>query len=143
MAATYTDEDIKTLDWREHIRLRPGMYIGKLGDGSSPDDGIYVLLKEVIDNPEQAAKDYVAAVPQHAGKEKAMEDIMRRYAKLVYGPANANLGKFDEKRLAAVHTLPFRNQRSSANREQARKRYRRIRRRIAARAARGGDRRRR
>jgi topoisomerase-4 subunit B len=50
MAATYTDEDIKTLDWREHIRLRPGMYIGKLGDGSSPDDGIYVLLKEVIDN---------------------------------------------------------------------------------------------
>ena len=55
-------------------------------------------LKEVIDDPEQASKDYVAAVPQHAGKEKAMEDIMRRYAKLVYGPANANLGKFDEKR---------------------------------------------
>src|SRR5580692_655476 len=46
----YTEESIKTLDWREHIRLRPGMYIGKLGDGSSPDDGIYVLLKEVIDN---------------------------------------------------------------------------------------------
>ncbi len=46
----YNEESIKSLDWREHIRLRPGMYIGKLGDGSSPDDGIYVLLKEVIDN---------------------------------------------------------------------------------------------
>lgn len=46
----YTEESIKSLDWREHIRLRPGMYIGKLGDGSSPDDGIYVLVKEVIDN---------------------------------------------------------------------------------------------
>jgi topoisomerase-4 subunit B len=46
----YTEESIKSLDWREHIRLRPGMYIGKLGDGSSPDDGIYVMVKEVIDN---------------------------------------------------------------------------------------------
>lgn len=46
----YTEESIKSLDWREHIRLRPGMYIGKLGDGSSADDGIYVLLKEVLDN---------------------------------------------------------------------------------------------
>ena len=46
----YNEESVKTLDWREHIRLRPGMYIGKLGDGNSPDDGIYVLLKEVIDN---------------------------------------------------------------------------------------------
>ena len=46
----YNEESIKSLDWREHIRLRPGMYIGKLGDGSSPDDGIYVLLKEVVDN---------------------------------------------------------------------------------------------
>ena len=46
----YNEDSVKTLDWREHIRLRPGMYIGKLGDGSSPDDGIYVLLKEVIDN---------------------------------------------------------------------------------------------
>ena len=48
--ARYTEEDIKTLEWREHVRLRPGMYIGKRGDGSAPDDGIYVLLKEVIDN---------------------------------------------------------------------------------------------
>ncbi len=47
---TYTEENIRHLDWREHIRLRPGMYIGKLGDGSSQDDGIYVLIKEVIDN---------------------------------------------------------------------------------------------
>jgi len=46
----YSEEHIKTLDWREHIRLRPGMYIGKLGDGSSQDDGIYVMLKEVMDN---------------------------------------------------------------------------------------------
>lgn len=46
----YTEDSIRSLDWKEHIRFRPGMYIGKLGDGSSPDDGIYVLLKEVIDN---------------------------------------------------------------------------------------------
>jgi len=46
----YNEASIKSLDWKEHIRLRPGMYIGKLGDGSSPDDGIYVMLKEVIDN---------------------------------------------------------------------------------------------
>ena len=50
MAANYTEADIKSLDWREHIRLRPGMYVGKLGDGSSQDDGLYILLKEVIDN---------------------------------------------------------------------------------------------
>lgn len=47
---SYSGDDIKTLDWKEHIRLRPGMYIGKLGDGSQNDDGIYVLLKEVLDN---------------------------------------------------------------------------------------------
>jgi topoisomerase-4 subunit B len=46
----YTEDSIKSLDWREHIRLRPGMYIGKLGDGSAQDDGIYVLVKEVLDN---------------------------------------------------------------------------------------------
>jgi topoisomerase-4 subunit B len=46
----YTEDSIKSLDWREHIRLRPGMYIGKLGDGSAYDDGIYVLIKEIIDN---------------------------------------------------------------------------------------------
>ncbi len=46
----YNEDNIRSLDWREHIRLRPGMYIGKLGDGSSPDDGIYILLKEVLDN---------------------------------------------------------------------------------------------
>lgn len=48
--SNYTEDNIRSLDWKEHIRLRPGMYIGKLGDGGSPDDGIYVLLKEVIDN---------------------------------------------------------------------------------------------
>src|SRR5210317_397789 len=50
MTANYSEDTIRTLDWKEHIRKRPGMYIGKLGDGSSPDDGIYILLKEVIDN---------------------------------------------------------------------------------------------
>ncbi|MGB1451454.1 MAG: DNA topoisomerase IV subunit B, partial [Marinirhabdus sp.] len=48
--AQYTEDNIRSLDWKEHIRMRPGMYIGKLSDGSTPDDGIYILLKEVIDN---------------------------------------------------------------------------------------------
>ncbi len=48
--ASYTEDSIRSLDWREHIRMRPGMYIGKLGDGSAPDDGIYVLVKEILDN---------------------------------------------------------------------------------------------
>lgn len=48
--AEYTEDDVVTLEWQEHIRLRPGMYIGKLGDGTASDDGIYVLLKEVMDN---------------------------------------------------------------------------------------------
>ena len=47
---SYTEDEITTLTWNEHIRRRPGMYIGKLGDGTSSDDGIYVLLKEVLDN---------------------------------------------------------------------------------------------
>ena len=46
----YNEDNIRSLDWKEHIRMRPGMYIGKLGDGSSSDDGIYILLKEVLDN---------------------------------------------------------------------------------------------
>ncbi|MFP4018399.1 MAG: ATP-binding protein, partial [Bacteroidales bacterium] len=50
MVENYSEETIRTLEWKEHIRKRPGMYIGKLGDGSSQDDGIYVLMKEVIDN---------------------------------------------------------------------------------------------
>ena len=48
--ANYNEDSIRSLDWKEHIRLRPGMYIGKLGNGSSPDDGVYILLKEVLDN---------------------------------------------------------------------------------------------
>ena len=47
---TYTEANIKSLDWKEHIRLRPGMYIGKLGNGDAMDDGIYILIKEVLDN---------------------------------------------------------------------------------------------
>jgi len=50
MAVKYDESSIKSLEWYEHIRTRPGMYIGKLGDGQSPDDGIYVLVKEIIDN---------------------------------------------------------------------------------------------
>ena len=46
----YTEENIRSLDWKEHIRMRPGMYIGKLGDGSAVDDGVYVLVKEIVDN---------------------------------------------------------------------------------------------
>ena len=52
----YTEANIRSLDWQEHIRLRPGMYIGKLGDGASPDDGIYVLVKEVMD---KALEEYI------------------------------------------------------------------------------------
>ena len=48
--SNYTEANIRSLEWAEHIRLRPGMYLGKLGDGKSPDDGIYILLKEVMDN---------------------------------------------------------------------------------------------
>jgi topoisomerase-4 subunit B len=50
MATQYNEDNIRTLDWQEHIRLRPGMYIGKLGDGSAQDDGIYILVKEIVDN---------------------------------------------------------------------------------------------
>ncbi len=50
MQRQYNEDSIRSLDWKEHIRLRPGMYIGKMGNGSSPDDGIYILLKEVVDN---------------------------------------------------------------------------------------------
>ena len=48
--AVYTEDNIRTLEWKEHIRMRPGMYIGKLGNGASYDDGIYILVKEVVDN---------------------------------------------------------------------------------------------
>lgn len=58
----YTEENIRSLDWQEHVRLRPGMYIGKLGDGSSADDGIYILLKEIIDNS-------IDEFAMHAGKK--------------------------------------------------------------------------
>jgi NitT/TauT family transport system substrate-binding protein len=68
-------------------------------------------LRETMENPAQAAKDFVAAVPQHAGREKAMEEIARRYGQLVYKTDNtANLGKFDEKRLAAVQKFYVDNQ---------------------------------
>ena len=50
MVVDYSDDSIKTLEWDEHIRRRPGMYIGKLGDGTSRDDGIYIMLKEIVDN---------------------------------------------------------------------------------------------
>jgi topoisomerase-4 subunit B len=50
MTGNYSEDSIRTLDWKEHIRKRPGMYIGKLGDGASPDDGVYILMKEVLDN---------------------------------------------------------------------------------------------
>jgi topoisomerase-4 subunit B len=58
----YNEEDIRTLDWKEHIRRRPGMYIGKLGDGASADDGIYILIKEVLDN---AVDEYMMGFGKH------------------------------------------------------------------------------
>ncbi|MCI5083598.1 MAG: type IIA DNA topoisomerase subunit B [Saprospiraceae bacterium] len=63
---SYTEDNIRSLDWREHIRMRPGMYIGKLGDGSSADDGIYILVKEVIDN---CIDEYVMGYGKHIDVE--------------------------------------------------------------------------
>ena len=67
--SAYDNDSIKSLDWREHIRLRPGMYIGKLGDGTAKDDGIYVLVKEIIDN---CIDEYVM------GNGKEIEGLCRR-----------------------------------------------------------------
>ena len=66
--ANYNEDSIRSLDWKEHIRLRPGMYIGKMGNGSSPDDGVYILLKEVLDN---AIDEYVM------GNGKTIEVLVR------------------------------------------------------------------
>ena len=79
MSVNYTEDSIKSLEWREHIRLRPGMYIGKLGDGSSQDDGIYVLLKEIVDN---AIDEYVMGYGKSIevdinGKEVRVRDYGR------------------------------------------------------------------
>jgi len=79
MPVGYSEEHIKTLEWREHIRLRPGMYIGKLGDGSSQDDGVYVLLKEVMDN---AVDEYMMGYGKKIdvsiiGKEVTVRDFGR------------------------------------------------------------------
>jgi topoisomerase-4 subunit B len=98
----YSEEHIKTLEWREHIRLRPGMYIGKLGDGSSHDDGIYVLIKEVMDN---AVDEYMMGFGKKidvsiAGKEVRVRDYGRGIplGKLVDAVARMNTGaKYDSK----------------------------------------------
>src|SRR5438093_4152026 len=71
----YTEESIHSLDWKEHIRLRPGMYIGKLGDGSSKDDGIYVLIKEVIDN---SIDEFVMGYGKHIDVEVKDGKVMVR-----------------------------------------------------------------
>jgi topoisomerase-4 subunit B len=98
----YTEESIKSLDWKEHIRLRPGMYIGKLGDGSSPDDGIYVLLKEVIDNCiDEFAMGYGKTVEITVeGKQVTIRDYGRGIplGKVVDAVSKVNTGaKFDSK----------------------------------------------
>src|SRR4030066_248430 len=98
----YSEEHIKTLEWREHIRLRPGMYIGKLGDGSSQDDGIYVLLKEVMDN---AVDEYMMGFGKKIdvsiiGKEVRVRDYGRGVplGKVVDAVARMNTGaKYDSK----------------------------------------------
>ncbi len=98
----YTEESIKSLDWKEHIRLRPGMYIGKLGDGSSPDDGIYVLLKEVIDNCiDEFAMGYGKTIEiSIEGREVTVRDHGRGIplGKVVDAVSKVNTGaKFDSK----------------------------------------------
>ena len=82
MAVKYDKDSIKTLDWYEHIRLRPGMYIGKLGDGQSPDDGIYVLAKEVIDNS-------IDEFAMGAGRKIPLEKVIDCVSKMNTG------GKYD------------------------------------------------
>ncbi len=98
----YSEEHIKTLEWREHIRLRPGMYIGKLGDGSSQDDGIYVLLKEVMDN---AVDEYMMGFGKKIdvtinGKEVRVRDYGRGIplGKVLDAVSRMNTGaKYDSK----------------------------------------------
>jgi len=98
----YSEEHIKTLEWREHIRLRPGMYIGKLGDGSSQDDGIYVLLKEVMDN---AVDEYMMGFGKKIdvsinGREVRVRDFGRGIplGKLTDAVSRMNTGaKYDSK----------------------------------------------
>ena len=98
----YTEESIKSLDWKEHIRLRPGMYIGKLGDGSSPDDGIYVLVKEVMDNcVDEYAMGYGKTIELIVeGNEVTVPDYGRGIplGKVVDAVSKVNTGaKFDSK----------------------------------------------
>src|SRR6266487_1610354 len=98
----YTEESIRSLDWKEHIRMRPGMYIGKLGDGSSPDDGIYVLVKEVIDNCiDEFAMGYGRTVELTVeGKQGTVRDYGRGIplGKVVDVVSKVNTGaKFDSK----------------------------------------------
>src|SRR6478736_5346834 len=98
----YTEESIRSLDWKEHIRMRPGMYIGKLGDGSSPDDGIYVLVKEVIDN---CIDEHTMGYGKHVDVQIKDKTITVRYfgrciplGKVVDVVSKVNTGaKFDSK----------------------------------------------
>lgn len=98
----YDDDSIRSLDWKEHIRLRPGMYIGKLGDGSSADDGIYVLIKEVIDN---CIDEHTMGYGRHidvtlSGKEVMVRDYGRGIplGKVVDVVSKINTGaKYDSK----------------------------------------------
>jgi topoisomerase IV subunit B len=101
-AAGYSEEHIRTLEWREHIRLRPGMYIGKLGDGASQDDGVYVLLKEVMDN---AIDEFMMGFGKKidvsiAGKEVRVRDYGRGIplGKVIDAVSKMNTGaKYDSK----------------------------------------------
>lgn len=102
MIENYSEDSIKTLDWREHIRKRPGMYIGKLGDGSLRDDGIYVLIKEVVDNAiDEFAMGYGKKIIIHCNeKEVKVRDFGRGIplGKLVDVASKMNTGaKYDSK----------------------------------------------
>ncbi len=102
MSVGYSEEHIRTLEWREHIRLRPGMYIGKLGDGSSQDDGVYVLIKEVMDN---AIDEYMMGYGKKidvsiSGKEVRVRDYGRGIplGKVLDAVSKMNTGaKYDSK----------------------------------------------
>lgn len=102
MVGNYSEDSIRTLDWKEHIRKRPGMYIGKLGDGSSPDDGVYILMKEVLDN---AVDEYMMGFGKAIDIEINDREVMIRdfgrgipLGKLVEVVSKMNTGaKYDSK----------------------------------------------
>ena len=97
----YTEDNIRSLDWKEHIRMRPGMYIGKLGDGKDADDGIYVLLKEVVDNSiDEAMAGFCSKVSVVIHEDGSLLDFDYREVRV----AQAIIANSDQVLLAADHS---------------------------------------